>query len=326
MRLSAPLAKTLAWSVPPLITLMLGFFLLPGFDGAALASAVSRLNWGNGGLVLLFWSFGVLARTRQLQVLLPGSLPFRPALLIILVRNFAVDLLPARSLSLFAHAVMLGRFGVDTAVSGASFAAATVLNALSVIVLLLPSLLFQAAFSVLHFLGAMVLLLVLGLSFFLWAGRLGLLLERLPWPKWRQWGGRWREYFRQTRRPWLLMNAFLLGFFGRVCKYLTLFTLFSVFCGLDWSVRGLPVFILALSGAELSALLPVTGIAGFGTWELAFVLMARLFNLETATPLEVGLLIHVVTQAWEALMAVAALFLFRRVSRGENPRLGRDIR
>ncbi len=312
MRRSFRFPEVVAWSVPILVTLAIGSYLFPRFHFDALVTAVSRLGWVDGAILFLLWGGGVLARTCQLQRLLPMSLPFRPAVLIILVRNFAVDILPARSLSLFAHAVMLRRFGIDTAVSGASFAVSSVLNAMSVVVLLLPSLLvIQGDFSVIHFLGAMGILLILGVSFLRWGDRLGLLLEKLPWPRWRRWGGRWRLYFLDTGHPRLLMKAFLLGFMGRVCKYLMLFTLFSAFCGLNWTLRGLPAFVLALSGAELSSLLPVSGVAGFGTWELAFVLSADWVRLETASPLEVGLLIHVVTQAWEALWAVVALLLFR---------------
>lgn len=300
------------WGLSLLISISLAWILYPKLQGDVLVKALGRLGIKTFVLVVFFWLCGLVARTLQLQLLLPERIPFKTLLLVVMVRNFAVDLLPARSLSLFAHTVMLHRHHVDTATAGASFAYTSVINAMSMVILLLPSLLFvQGDFSVPHFLTAMLLLLALGGLFLRYGGRLGGLLNRLPWPAWRSWGCRWTRYFKEMGRFKRLVMAFLLGFCGRLSKYLLLFALFSTFSGIDFSFRTMPAFFLALSGAELSGMLPISGIAGFGTWELAFVLMAEFLNLQTPSPLEIGLLIHVFTQAWEAFWALGALLLFR---------------
>jgi len=295
-----------------LITLVIAWFWLPKLDLDVLSLALGRLEPGNVLLLLLFWFSGLLVRTKQLQLLLPKFVPYRSLILIILVRNFAVDILPMRSLSLFAHTVMLGRYQIESSVAGASFAVSSVLNAISMVVLLFPTLLVvHGPFPIIQFLGPLALLLIFGLVFLRWGGLVGQVLGKLPWPAWRLWGERWQNYFQKIGRFDRLILPFLWGFLGRLCKYLLLFTLFQVFCQLELTIRGMPAFFLALSAAELSAMLPVSGISGFGTWELAFVLMAGWLKLPTASPLEIGLLIHVTTQTWEALWAVSALILFR---------------
>lgn len=312
MRFRWRFSRGFFWLLSLLITLLIAWFLVPRLDLRALRLAIARLDWSDSPLLLLFWLSGVLARTRQLQLLLPVPLRFAPLTLIILVRNFVVDILPAHTLSLFSHTVMLRRHGVDTAVAGASFAVSTVLNAMSMVVMLLPALLVvEASLSIAQFLAATVLLLALGLGFLRWGGQFGRLMAGLPWPTWHNWGGRWQAYFSTNGSLSRLILPFMLGFASRLCKYLLLFGLFSAFCGLDFELGNLPAFFVALSGAELSTLLPIAGLAGFGTWELTFVLMAGLLKLQTATPLEIGLLIHVLTQVWEALWAAAALILFR---------------
>jgi hypothetical protein len=312
MGFSFRISRTWWWIASLTVTAALVWFLGSRLDTASLGVAFDRLRWRDLLVLVPFWLAGVWARTCQLQRLLPVAVNFFPVSLIILVRNVAVDLLPARTLSLLAHTLMLRRFGQDSAVSGASFAVSTVLNAMSVVILLIPALLVaQGPFSALQFLAAVVILLALGCAFLFWGGLLAKLLARLPWPRWQAWGLRWQVYFVTMGRPRRLLVPFLYGFLSRLAKYLLLYRLFTIFAGLDFSLTHLPVFLLVLSGAELSSLLPISGIAGFGTWELAFVLTAGAMNLQTANPLEIGLLIHVVTQVWEGGWALLALLLFR---------------
>lgn len=312
-------SKTFWWITSPLLTLVIVWFMGSSLDFARLKEALGRLHPDDLPILVIFWMAGVWARTRQLQQLLPAVVSFWPISMIILVRNVAVDLLPARTLSLLAHTLMLRRFGLDTAVGGASFAVSTVLNAMSVVILLVPALVVvNGPFTPGHFLGAVTLLLVLGSLFLGWGGRLSLIMQRLPWPRVRLWGLRWRTYFQETGRPKRLIRPFIYGFFSRLTKYLLLYRLFTIFGDLPFTLTHLPVFMLVLSGAELSSLLPISGIAGFGTWELAFVVTARTMNLQTTSPLEIGLLIHVVTQVWELIWALGALMFFRLQSKKVN--------
>jgi hypothetical protein len=77
-------------------------------------------------------------------------------------------------------------------------------------------------------------------------------------------------------------------------------------------MRGLPALVLALSGAELCSLLPVSDVAGFGPRELASLSRRRLGQPgKPPLLLEVGLLCPCGHSGLGALWAVVALLLFR---------------
>ena len=115
------------------------------------------------------------------------------------------------------------------------------------------------------------------------------------------------------RGPKRRVLLLLLGWSGRVFKYLLAGILFFFLTAESVQMGTLALFIPALALVELSALLPIQGLGGFGTWEGAFVLVfSRVFpHLED--PLLIGLGLHVLTQLGEYLLGGLAwmVFLFR---------------
>jgi hypothetical protein len=59
----------------------------------------------------------------------------------------------------------------------------------------------------------------------------------------------------------------------------------------------------------LSTFLPFQGLAGFGTWEAAFALVAGRLGLTLENPFLTALVIHLTTQVWEYGLGVGALWM-----------------
>jgi hypothetical protein len=91
--------------------------------------------------------------------------------------------------------------------------------------------------------------------------------------------------------------------------------LFSGFSGTPWSMKNFAVLTFAIAAAELSALLPLQGLAGFGTWEGAFKLAVASLSLPIADPFLVAFSLHLATQLWEYTIGLAVLAFLLAASR-----------
>lgn len=110
---------------------------------------------------------------------------------------------------------------------------------------------------------------------------------------------------------------FLVSSLIRLLKYLSLYALLLAILrhrGIGMSELALWKVVLAITAAELTSLLPVKGIADFGTWESAWVLAFALMGLDRATAVLSGFSVHLVTNLFEYGFAGLALLAlsFRR--------------
>ncbi|MHB8055834.1 MAG: lysylphosphatidylglycerol synthase transmembrane domain-containing protein [Candidatus Aminicenantales bacterium] len=122
---------------------------------------------------------------------------------------------------------------------------------------------------------------------------------------------------KQTRERGLTPAMFILSLLIRLGKYVSLFILlFAVLHGqgVAWADLSFWKTVLGLNGAELTAALPVKGLAGFGTWESAWVATMHLMRFDPRLAILSGLGIHLVTNVFEYTLAISCLFLlaFRR--------------
>ncbi len=111
--------------------------------------------------------------------------------------------------------------------------------------------------------------------------------------------------------------VFLLSFFVRLGKYLSLFVLlFAVLRsqGVFWGEMSFWKTVLGLTGAEMTAALPVKGLAGFGTWESAWAAALQWMRFEPRLAILSGLGVHLVTNLFEYTLALSSLAVlaFRR--------------
>lgn len=112
---------------------------------------------------------------------------------------------------------------------------------------------------------------------------------------------------RQIAFPLFVVSSLI-----RLLKYLSLYVLLLAILhphGVGMSDFALWKVILAITAAELTSILPVKGIADFGTWESAWVLAFALMGIDRATAVLSGFSLHLVTNLFEYGFAALALLI-----------------
>jgi uncharacterized membrane protein YbhN (UPF0104 family) len=264
---------------------------------------------------------GTLLRAVKYHILLSGKLSFGDIFSITLVRNFAVDLLPARSAALIFYTYLARKKGLSLEEGASSFVVSVFYDGLALSFMLGGLVFFLKT-------GINKLAVYAGISFiflasvamiFLSDKVIGILL-----------GFRFIKRFTRIEKPltnihtYLLSHkknserflVFLLSFLIRIIKYIFIFILFQGVVQVGWGPRIFSVFSFSLAITELSSLLPIQGLGGFGTWELAFAVsfgaMFNDYNMSGSILQSAGFVIHITTQAWEYFIGLLA-FLYLQV-------------
>ncbi len=274
---------------------------------------------------------GIFLRAWRYKLLLkPEPIPWAPIVLVTLIRNLFVDLLPARLGSLSYVYVLNRRLRIPFQSAASSFVVAFVLDFITLSPFLIASLFAVGAGSsglaspwflavALVFL-AFNMLLLWRLPYFVRLFHQGLegvfrLLKR-----------------RQTLRAQLALNSVdqtiaalekiknrkiytpLIGIsiLLRTAKYGALYCLlFSLLRSHGFNLRSLslPKTILGITGAEFTSVLPVKGLAGFGTWESAWALAFKLMDFDAELAVLSGIGVHLITNLFEYSLGILALLL-----------------
>lgn len=106
--------------------------------------------------------------------------------------------------------------------------------------------------------------------------------------------------------------VFLLSLLVRLAKYIAVFCLlFSLLRSQGFIFNALNFWktILGLTGAELTSILPIKGLAGFGTWESAWALTLELMKFSPQIAIISGIGIHFITNFFEYTLGIASLFI-----------------
>jgi len=306
---------TLRYILPLLFTvLILYIFLLRKTPPADIFAAFSKLS---GMTLLVFAGLTLLAtvlRAWRYRILLDGRLSFGDLLLITLVRNFSVDLLPARSAALLLYSYFTRKKGIKLEEGASSFVISMFYDTLALGLMLSGLLLFAAgtlkagvyipaAFLILALSGAVIFLSLPALK----------LLNRLPWlqkrKKPRDILQAVTDYLQKRRTSGERWLVFGLSLVIRALKYVSLFLLFRNLVPVEFNLEAFSDFTFGLAATELSALIPIQGLAGIGTWETVFSLVFSHIAPPLENPFLVGLVIHLTTQVWEYSLGIAA-FLY----------------
>jgi hypothetical protein len=106
--------------------------------------------------------------------------------------------------------------------------------------------------------------------------------------------------------------VFFLSLLIRMAKYGSLFFLLHALLlshGFFFKDLSFLKLILGVTGAEFSSILPVKGIAGFGTWESAWALSFKLMGFNPEIAIISGISLHLITQLFEYSLGILSILI-----------------
>jgi len=261
--------------------------------------------------------------------------PRIPLFLVVLVRNFLSDLLPARLGTLSYVYLATTRLGIPLSGSASSFALSFLFDIAALVPMIAAAAIVAVSAQLEWDTGRIVLLALLvavcsGLAVALlpaFLGTAGRVIRSLPLPDTR-WRARGQEIVDGVRREivaakeaGIFLRLFLLSVLVRLAKYASLGVLLAALLrGSGHESSLLPPWkvFLGIVSSEMSASLPVSGIAGFGayegTWAAAFTLLGMPASLAATT----GISHHLFTQVYGYSLGALALLALLALPRGEK--------
>jgi uncharacterized membrane protein YbhN (UPF0104 family) len=313
------------------VSTVLLHLLFKQVDFAELSKAFSRIDLP---ALAVYAAVALLAAWlrayRYKLLLLPQSIGWGNILLVTFIRNSLIDLLPARIGSLSYIYILNKRLSFRFETATSSFIVAFVLDFLTLSPYLFVSLLAVGLGA--HSISTLLLLFI-SVGFFLLVGlaywRI-IPIARLLLAGFRRFlrtfGLAEKSAARIAAEKFELtiqslegiqergknIPIFILSLLIRLAKYISLFALFYAFLrSFGYSLHSLNfwVFILGLSGAELTSALPVKGLAGFGTWESAWALAFKLLAFDPKLAVISGLGVHFLTNLFEYSLGIASILI-----------------
>ena len=308
------------------------FWLLSSQFGARdVGAMLSNIFWPAVLVYAAVALAGAGVRAWRYRLLLaPVPISWGSILLVTFIRNSLIDLLPARLGGLSYIYILNKRLGFRFESAASTFVLASVLDTLTLSPFLILAALLAGlgarAVSVPAVLGLAAVLFVV-VALVLWRlVPLGRFFERLFGRLMARLGLAGRSFFKTAseklrltvdeislyREKRSLVPAFAQSLVIRLAKYVSVFSLFyGLLKSRGFSLAGLsfPKFILGISGAELTSVLPVKGLAGFGTWESGWALTFRLMDFDTRLAVLSGIGVHLLTNILEYSLGLGSILV-----------------
>lgn len=282
----------------------------------------------------LFMAIALLAsvlRSWRYQMLLkPQSIKFGDIFCVTLIRNVFVDLLPARIGSLSYVYLMNRRLSYTFETSASTFLMSVLYDFLTLSPFLAASILIvglgrTSVSSLAMLVSALVFLLAFGLLFMKLPEfiKFLILLYKKVLTRLGLTGRPWArislvkieltiESLRSIQKRGGYGPIFAVSMAIRLAKYMSLyFLLAALLRGHGFSLQNLNFFktILGITGAELTSVLPIKGLGGFGTWESAWALTFQLMKFDSKIAIISGIGVHLITNIFEYILGVLAILL-----------------
>ena len=245
--------------------------------------------------------------------------------LVVLVRNFFADLLPARLGSLIYIYLTTGRLGVPFGPAASSFALAFIFDMIAMAPLIALAAIWAGVAAgiptgPLLIGGAVIMILTVVVLVILPACiRLGArILNFLRWPsearrkKWRIALLDAEHDIIKANKSGIYLRLLFLSMLVRFCKYGALYVfLFALVVPLGYGFAELsvPKVFIGLVSAEFSASLPISGIAGFGAYEGTWAFIFRLLGFPAAFADITAIAHHLFTQLYGYLLGVLGVLI-----------------
>ena len=315
-----------------LVSIFLVWYLVSHIESEALFETFQNLYLPTLSVYVLLALAGVLARSYRYYILISTpKIAMKDLVLVTLVRNLFVDLLPARIGSLSYVYLLNKRFGFPFEIAASSFLIAFVFDFIVVFPMLFLALvmvstdlipfmsfsfilisLFIFSFLV-AFLSYLNFLIKIFVALIMWCSqrlsienhaRLKVIIEKLLLTA---------RDIESIKARKIYGKVFLISLTVRIFKYGSLyFLLHSVVVHLNFTIANLNFWkvILGILGAEFSALLPIHGVAGLGSWEAAWALTFKLLGFfDPQVAIVSGFRVHVTTQVFEYLLGIISIII-----------------
>ncbi len=324
--------KYLYFGLSVCTSVLLAGYLLSHIEPALILKTFSSLHLTSLFIYFFLASLGILARTYRYQLLVASDkLGFYPLMLVTVVRNLFVDLLPAKIGSLSYVYLTNRRLGVPLETAASSFLLAFVFDLVVLFPIFFLAILFtridSAIFPLPIFLTLSAILFAVVASILIWlstllkvAGNLLAMLLKRYKSNFPRAGVALDKLFltakdieRIQAQKGRYLKVVASSFLVRAFKYGSLyFLLHAVVANLNFSIEDLNFWkvFLGILGAELSALFPIQGLAGIGTWESAWALTFRfLGHFDTQIAIVSGFGVHLVTQMFEYSLGILGMLI-----------------
>jgi len=299
------------------VTATLCLLLLRRVDSHELVDWLLRVDRGYFAAYVALSIVGLLARAFRYHLLIGRWVGFAPLVAVTAARNFLVDLLPARIGSLSYVVLLTRRFAVPLDPVLSSFVLTFLYDLMAMSVLLAIAVALQlgrlegalALGVAAALLGTFVVAACLGLSPALsWtAARLG----TRPWLQ--RLAERLRGVGEEVRDVGVGATALRLLAVSMLIRLIKFGAYWMLLLGVvrehDMTAAQLPFWtvFLGIAGAELSATLPIHGIAGFGTYETAWAIGFRHLGLSSRVAILSGFATHLLSQVCDYTIGVLGL-------------------
>ncbi len=312
------------------MTLLFLYYFSRTIPDSSFEKVRTAWRWTPVFLYLLFSvTSGVFRAFRYRLLLGPVRVRFIPLLLVTFVRNFTVDLLPMRLGSLTYPGLLRYRLHVSWAGAFSSYFWAIIWDFFSLGLFLVGA----SLLLVLHYTFAYPFLIVAFLFLLAWtlfmvfpdqglrrAGYILYRFRRYPFVR------RFRKLFPFQKNlrvlfltgrlyPFTIRQSvlLLLSICIRGLKYGSLYVLYGFYTGIfepSGNLMDLPLFIWTITGAEMTAALPIQGLMNIGPWETAWTTTLSFLELHSKeVSLVLSSFVHWTTQALEYTVGFIALGL-----------------
>ena len=291
--------------------------LLRRIDSRDLADWLLRVDRGYFAAYVALSIIGLLARAFRYHLLIGRWVGFAPLVAVTAARNFLVDLLPARVGSLSYVVLLTRRFAVPQGPVLSSFVLTFLYDLMAMSVLLAVAVALQlgqlegalALGVAAALLGAFVAAAFLGLSPALsWSAARLAAIPRLRGLAER--AARVGDEVRASGGGAAALRLLAVSVLIRLIKFGAYWVLLlGVVREHDVTAAQLPFWtvFLGIAGAELSATLPIHGLAGFGTYETAWALGFERLGLSSRVAILSGFATHLLSQICDYSIGLVGL-------------------
>ncbi|MBI2963762.1 MAG: flippase-like domain-containing protein [Deltaproteobacteria bacterium] len=308
------------------VSALLCFVLLRQIDPRELGRWLVRVDPQLFAVYVALSVAGLLARSYRYRMLIGRWVGFAPLVLVTAARNFLVDLLPARVGSLSYVYLLTRRFGVPLEPVLSSFVVTFFYDLFAMTLLLGTAVAVEfgrlegaaALGAVAAMLGAAALAAFLRLPA---AARFAAGRVRRS-ARGARLAGRLDDLARELDGAGRRGQAAALLAISFVIRLLKFAAYWALLLGVvrehDLTAADLPFWrvFLGIAGAELSATLPIHGIAGIGTYETAWAMGFRGLGMPARVAILSGFATHLLSQLYDYSLGLLALAVALAWSRG----------